>query len=163
LETSGGEDARAARAMALNVRGFSSAVLDADFAGADRQCEMAMQLVEGRFAAVGAALRLNPTLFAGGAGGFARASQLRRRATTAGKSLRLAHLVVWPYWFIGKARCCLGDYGGAIAQLEEGYQICDRIGDRAWKSRLLNTLGWCLAEIGCHDRAREANLHAARL
>ena len=53
-----------------------------------------------------------------------------------------------PTWFLGKARCCLGDYGGAIALLEEAYALCDRIGDRAWKSRLLNTLGWCFAEIG---------------
>jgi tetratricopeptide (TPR) repeat protein len=50
-----------------------------------------------------------------------------------------------------------------LAQLEEGFQICDRIGDRAWKCRLLNTLGWCLAEIGSHERSREFNLRAAEL
>jgi hypothetical protein len=31
------------------------------------------------------------------------------------------------------------------------------IGDRAWKTRLLNTLGWCFAEIGSFDRARATN------
>ena len=41
--------------------------------------------------------------------------------------------------------------------------MCDRIGDRAWKSRLLNTLGWCFAEIGNHGRAREYNHRALAL
>src|SRR5690606_14713574 len=40
---------------------------------------------------------------------------------------------------------------------------CGRIGDRAWKSRLLNTLGWCYSEIGAHDRAKEFDARAAAL
>jgi tetratricopeptide (TPR) repeat protein len=75
----------------------------------------------------------------------------------------LLHMVVWPLWFTGKARCCLGDYGEALAQLQRGYEFCDRIGDRAWKSRMLNTLGWCLAEVGHHERAREMNQRASVL
>ena len=78
-----------------------------------------------------------------------------------GRRLRLAHLVVWTGWFIGKAACCLGDYGRAIGQLTEAADICDRIGDRAWNSRLLNTLGWCYGEIGSHEHAREFNRRAA--
>src|SRR4029077_3286974 len=81
----------------------------------------------------------------------------------AGRRLRLAHLVVWPGWFLGKALCCLRDYGRALDQLTEATNVCERIGDKAWKSRLLNTLGWCLAEIGGHARAREHNVSAAAL
>jgi tetratricopeptide (TPR) repeat protein len=75
----------------------------------------------------------------------------------------LAHLVVWPAWFLGKAWCCLGKYGSAIARLTEAYEVCDRLGDRAWKARMLNTLGWCFAEIGSYARAREHNERASAL
>ncbi len=81
----------------------------------------------------------------------------------AGRRLRLPHLIVWPAWFQGKAACCLGEYGQAITRLTEAYEICDRIGDRAWKSRLLNTLGWAYAEIGDHPRALGFNERAAAL
>ena len=72
-------------------------------------------------------------------------------------------VIIFATWFLGKARCCIGDYGGALALLEDAYELCDRIGDRAWKSRLLNTLGWCFAEIGGVERAREYNERAAVL
>src|SRR4029077_18522114 len=73
------------------------------------------------------------------------------------------HLVVWPEWFLGKAYCCLGDYGRAVARLTEATEVCQRIGDRVWTSRLLYTLGWCFAEIGSVARAREHNERAAAL
>jgi len=53
--------------------------------------------------------------------------------------------------------------GGAIGLLEEAYLLCDRIGDRAWKSRMLNTLGWCYGEIGSVEQARDYNQRAAAL
>jgi tetratricopeptide (TPR) repeat protein len=45
----------------------------------------------------------------------------------------------------------------------EAAEVCDRIGDRVWKSRFLNTLGWCHGEIGSHARAREFNRRASVL
>src|SRR5262249_12102027 len=41
--------------------------------------------------------------------------------------------------------------------------LCDRIGDRAWKTRILNTLGWCFAEFGSHRRAHAFNAQAAAI
>jgi tetratricopeptide (TPR) repeat protein len=41
--------------------------------------------------------------------------------------------------------------------LSAGLELSDRIGDRAVKARLLNTLGWCHAELGCHSHAIEYN------
>ena len=88
---------------------------------------------------------------------------MAERAIALGRKLRRPEMIIFPTWFLGKARCCIGDYGGALALLEEAYDLCDRIGDRAWKSRLLNTLGWCFAEIGDAERAREYNERAAVL
>jgi tetratricopeptide (TPR) repeat protein len=80
-----------------------------------------------------------------------------------GRRLRLAHLVVWSDWFIAKASCCLGDYGRALSMLREKVELCQRIGDRAWRTRGLNTTGWVLAEIGAEDRSRAFNDAATQL
>jgi tetratricopeptide (TPR) repeat protein len=96
-------------------------------------------------------------------GDYRRAIAASEEAVAAGRRLRLPHLVVWPEWFLGKAYCCLGDYGRALARLTEAADVCRRIGDRAWTSRLMNTLGWCHAEIGAVERAREFNERAAAI
>ncbi len=83
------------------------------------------------------------------------------QALAIGRELRLAHIVIWSNWFMGKAACCRGDYGRALRLLGDGRDFTERIGDRAWASRLLNTLGWCHAEIGDHARARGFNQSAA--
>jgi class 3 adenylate cyclase/tetratricopeptide (TPR) repeat protein len=85
------------------------------------------------------------------------------RALAIGRKLGLAHLLIWSNWFLGKAACCRGDYGRALGLLEEGRGLTERIGDRAWNTRLLNTLGWCYAEIGDLERARASNQGAARV
>jgi tetratricopeptide (TPR) repeat protein len=96
-------------------------------------------------------------------GDYRGAIELAEGVIATARRLRLAHLIVWPQWFMGKASCCLGDYGRALARLQDAYDMCDRIGDRAWKGRLLNTLGWCCAEIGSHELAREYNERAAAM
>ncbi|HJQ82476.1 MAG TPA: AAA family ATPase, partial [Candidatus Binatia bacterium] len=96
-------------------------------------------------------------------GAYREAIALSEQCVAAGRRLRLPHLVVWPEWFLGKAYCCLGDYGRALARLSEATAVCQRIGDRVWTSRLLNTLGWCFAELGSTARAREHNERAAVL
>ncbi len=80
-----------------------------------------------------------------------------------GRRLHMAHLVVWAEWFLAKASCCLGDYGRALAMLRESNDLCERIGDRAWRSRLFNTTGWVLSEIGAETAARASNEVATRL
>jgi tetratricopeptide (TPR) repeat protein len=66
-------------------------------------------------------------------------------------------------WFHGKALCGLGDYRGALVSLREALEVCDRIGDRAHRSRLLNTLGWLHAEIGDHESALAFNRRSAEI
>jgi len=96
-------------------------------------------------------------------GDYATAIAHGERALAAGRQLRLAHIMVWSNWFMGKSACCLGDYGRALRLLEDGRDLTERVGDRAWNTRLLNTLGWCHAEIGDHARARVYNESAARI
>ncbi len=90
-------------------------------------------------------------------GRYAEAIVALEQAVVLGRKLRLPHLIVLASWFCGKARCCVGDYERALRELTAAYDVCDRIGDRAWKGRLLNTLGWACAEVGDPVRAREHN------
>ena len=96
-------------------------------------------------------------------GRYHEAIAIAEDVAAAGRRLRLAHLVIWSDWFIAKASCCLGDYGRAMSTLREGVDLCQRIGDRAWRTRGLNTTGWVLAELGSEDRSRELNDAATRL
>lgn len=153
-----------AAALATSVHAFDLTVRGGDVA---RQRQLVEDVIRTAGASMDeatmATMRFYLAQNAEWTGDYRQAVALSEQVIVAGRRLRLAHLVVWPGWFLGKAACCLGDYGRALAQLREAYDLCDRIGDRAWKSRLLNTIGWCLAEIGAHDRARDANERAAAI
>jgi transcriptional regulator with PAS, ATPase and Fis domain/tetratricopeptide (TPR) repeat protein len=153
-----------ARAFGLSVRGFYRAVHDADLIAYERDVEEALALcANDPDEHVGAFAEFQTVMLAEWSGDYARAIERATRVIALGRRLRLPELIVLPTWFLGKARGCTGDYGGAIALLEDAYALCDRIGDRAWKSRLLNTLGWCVGEIGSVERARDYNERAAAL
>jgi len=151
-----------AEALTSSIHGWQEAICGGDIAGWDRALQGALPLAEraGDDAAV-AMIRFLLAMAAEWMGDYRRAVTLSEQVVAAGRRLRLAHLVVWPEWFLGKAYCCLGDYGRALARLTEASEVCQRIGDRAWTSRLLNTLGWVYAEIGSPARAREYNERAA--
>ena len=150
--------------LAMGAEGFASAVCKGDLAGHERLVDEALRIAEAHGDdAMVATMRCFQAQGAEWRGDFRRSMALSEQVIAAGRRLRLAHLVAWPGWFLGKAACCLGDYGRAIAYLTEAAELCDRIGDRVWKSRFLNTLGWCHGEIGSHARAREFNLQASAI
>jgi class 3 adenylate cyclase/tetratricopeptide (TPR) repeat protein len=96
-------------------------------------------------------------------GRYGDAVALCEQVIEAGRRLRLPSLVIFAEWFRAKSTSCLGDYGGALAALRRATDLCERIGDRAWRTRLLNTTGWALTEIGAHHEARDYNERAAVL
>jgi class 3 adenylate cyclase/tetratricopeptide (TPR) repeat protein len=76
---------------------------------------------------------------------------------------RMTSLAIQPLWFMGLSLTALGQYGRSISVLQEGVDLCDRIGAPAFKSRLLNSLGWCMAEIGSAEHARQFNQQGTEL
>ena len=50
-----------------------------------------------------------------------------------------------------------GAYDGARAVLEEGLALSEKVGDKFWSHRLLNSLGWLYIEVGDFDRALDFN------
>ena len=152
------------QAMALTTLGWYRAVHDADLDAYERSCHEAAALSATiDQAATDAAVRYQRVMFAEWVGDYATVLALADGVVTDARRLGLPHLVVLPSWFLGKALCCLGRYGESLARLDEAYAFCDRIGDRAWRSRLLNTLGWCYAEIGDHATAQRFNERAAAI
>jgi DNA-binding NtrC family response regulator/tetratricopeptide (TPR) repeat protein len=164
LELARRHGATAAEALAVCNAGFFRGVcegdVDAEAAAMERAAALASRAGN---EVVEALISFDMAQVAEWRGDYRRSIALSEQVIAAGRRLRLAHLVIWPGWFLGKALCCLGRYGPAIARLSEAAEVCERIGDRVWKSRLLNTLGWCFAEIGSAARAREHNALAAVL
>jgi DNA-binding NtrC family response regulator/tetratricopeptide (TPR) repeat protein len=158
LEIAARQQCAPAEALALSVRGYYRGVHDGDLEAYAQQCGQALELCAGAgHEVIEAQVRFALAQHAEWTGDYPRAIALAEQAIASGRTLRLPHLVIWPGWFLGKAACCLGDYGRAIRLLQDAYDICDRIGDRAWRSRLLNTLGWCLSEVGSDARALAYN------
>jgi tetratricopeptide (TPR) repeat protein len=60
-------------------------------------------------------------------------------------------------WTLGMSLGAIGQYGRTISLFREALDHCDRLDDRGLKTRLLNSLGWCLAEIGCYEEAADLN------
>jgi class 3 adenylate cyclase/tetratricopeptide (TPR) repeat protein len=151
-------------AMAHCVQGFELAVVDGNIDAFERAVTTALRTCEEAQHETFVAMAQSwLTEIGEWTGDYRRALAFGTEAIRAGRRLRLPLLIIIPSWFMGKAACCLGDYGQALAQLQEAYDVDDRIGDRAWKTRLLNTLGWCYAEIGSVERARPYNERAAAL
>jgi tetratricopeptide (TPR) repeat protein len=50
-------------------------------------------------------------------------------------------------WERGITRCGKGEYEGSLSDLETALKLSDRLGDKVWKSRSLNTLGWLYSEL----------------
>ena len=54
-----------------------------------------------------------------------------------------------------------GDYDAAVAILEDGLALAEKVGDENYTPRTLNSLGWLYLECGALDRAHELNRVAA--
>ncbi len=154
----------AAEAMALTVKAFRRGVYDGrldDCKGLSRQ---ALAICERHpYERTEALATFNLVLVAEWTGDYAGAIERAAHGIAMGRKLRLPEVIIFCTWFLGKARCCTGDFGGAIALLDEAHDLCDRIGDRAWKSRMLNTLGWVYAEAEAQQHAQLYNERAATL
>jgi tetratricopeptide (TPR) repeat protein len=90
-------------------------------------------------------------------GEFRRAIECAEKGIAVAEKHRMPGEALVGQWFLGIASTALGDYGRGFGVLSSGLELSDRIGDRAVKARLLNTLGWCHAEFGCHSHAIEYN------
>jgi tetratricopeptide (TPR) repeat protein len=90
-------------------------------------------------------------------GRYREAIDLSERVLDRARDARLSLMTVYPRWALGKALCCVGEYGRSLAVFRKALEDTDRCGDRSLKARLLNTLGWVHAEVHDYAGAREYN------
>ena len=69
------------------------------------------------------------------------------------KEYGFAEPLVFSMWAQGVALASNGRYSEAIAVLEDDIALCERIGDKAVRSRAWNTLGWVHGELCDFERA----------
>ncbi|MCH8083812.1 MAG: AAA family ATPase [Myxococcales bacterium] len=90
-------------------------------------------------------------------GEFRRAIDYTQRAVTLAAEHRMPGEALFRQWFLGIASVAIGAYSRGFEILGGALELSDRIGDRAVKARLLDTVGWVYAELGCHSQAIEHN------
>ena len=96
-------------------------------------------------------------------GRFREAISLSERALEITKRESMGALAVYPSWYLGLALCGSGDYGRGVQVFGDTLMLCARLGDRALRARFLNSMGWCHAEFGAHERASEYNAESTDL
>ncbi|MBW2493627.1 MAG: AAA family ATPase [Deltaproteobacteria bacterium] len=90
-------------------------------------------------------------------GEFRRAIEYTQRAVKISTDHRMPGESLFGQWFLAIASVAAGEYNWGFGLLRAALELSDRIGDRAVKARLLNTVGWSYAELGCHAQAIEHN------
>jgi tetratricopeptide (TPR) repeat protein len=154
----------AGRALALAVRAFTGGVTEGDLPAYSRVATEAFELAATTSHDDVHAFALFMVGEAQEWSGECEAS-IRTHERSLAIARRIGHpfLTVMSMWWLGKAHTGLGAYDAALDALREAEALCARLGNRAWQSRLLNTTGWVLAEVGDPAAALPFNLEAARL
>ncbi len=95
------------------------------------------------------------------AGEYVEASRLHTEALriARGHGLLVPHL--FSLFAYGVTLTGKGDYDAALATLEEGLALSEKVGDEVMCHRLLNCLGWLHIECGDLDRAIDLNRRGA--
>jgi class 3 adenylate cyclase len=94
-------------------------------------------------------------------GHYARAAQLYDEGIRLGRAHNVLVPVLEGMFMAGINFTGQGAYDRALAVLEDGLALAERVGDENYTPRYLNSLGWLHMECGDVDRARELNRRAA--
>jgi len=102
-------------------------------------------------------------VFDGWHGDYARAHAGADEAVRLARHHGLLVLYLRSLWTRGLTSTSSGDWDGALRDLEEGIAVAERIGDRGFMPRMLNTLGWLHIECDDIERGIDVTARAAAL
>jgi class 3 adenylate cyclase/tetratricopeptide (TPR) repeat protein len=94
-------------------------------------------------------------------GAYAQALQFLEQSLSIGHAHNLQLLLMCSAWMKALAKCGHGDYAEALAALQDVLALSERLGDKVWKCRSLNTLGWVYGEIYNLEAASRYNQEGA--
>jgi tetratricopeptide (TPR) repeat protein len=100
-------------------------------------------------------------VFDGWHGDYARAHASADEAVRLARDRGLLVLYLRSLWTRGLTATSIGDWDGALRDLEEGITVADRIGDRGFMPRMMNTLGWLHIECDDVERGIDITTRAA--
>ncbi|HEY9846977.1 MAG TPA: hypothetical protein V6D03_12375, partial [Candidatus Caenarcaniphilales bacterium] len=80
-------------------------------------------------------------------GEYQTAQQLGEQGIELGQSANLPTIQLMCLWERGLTQCGQGEYTLALSDLHAGIALSNLSGDRVWKCRILNTLGWLHSEL----------------
>jgi predicted ATPase/DNA-binding SARP family transcriptional activator len=96
---------------------------------------------------------------------FAMAQHRAQACITAGTATSNTFLALGGYFILGMSQASLGDYQEALNALLRALKLSETTGDRFWRARLLNTIGWVYRDLFNLDLALQydqASLELAR-
>jgi DNA-binding SARP family transcriptional activator len=96
---------------------------------------------------------------------FAQALQRAQACIAAGTARSNTFLALGGYFILGMSQASLADYQEALNSLLGALKISETAGDRFWRARLLNTIGWVYRDLFSLDMALQydqASLELAR-
>jgi class 3 adenylate cyclase/tetratricopeptide (TPR) repeat protein len=96
-------------------------------------------------------------------GDYPRAEEYTTRAIALSKRVGRPEFSFAAEWFRAKAIAAAGGLREANRQLLGLLERVEQVGDRALRTRVLNTLGWVHAEAGDHLRAADYNRRSAEM
>ncbi len=96
---------------------------------------------------------------------FESAQRHAQSCIAVGESLSNTFLTLGGYFILGMSQASLGDYQIALDSLLAALKLSETAGDRFWRARLLNTVGWVYRDLFSLDLAihyDQASLELAR-
>jgi adenylate cyclase len=96
---------------------------------------------------------------------FESALQHAQTCIKVGHSQSNTFLTLGGYFILGMSQASLGDYQTALDSLQDALKLSETTGDRFWRARLLNTVGWVyrdLFSLGLAVQYDQASLELAR-
>ncbi|HXV79266.1 MAG TPA: AAA family ATPase, partial [Candidatus Binatia bacterium] len=95
------------------------------------------------------------------AGNYAEASRFHSEALRIARQNNLLVPLLYGLFMHGVTLIGKGDYDAALATLEEGLALSEKVGSEVQRHRMLNSLGWLQMECGNLERAVELNRQGA--
>jgi class 3 adenylate cyclase/tetratricopeptide (TPR) repeat protein len=94
-------------------------------------------------------------------GEFEQALALLEQGFAIGHAHDLQLVVIWCLWSKGVAHGGQGEYEAALATLQDALVLSDRLGNKVYRCRVLNSLGWVYGEIYHLEEAIRYNREGA--
>jgi tetratricopeptide (TPR) repeat protein len=94
-------------------------------------------------------------------GEYVQAAQLQSEGLRIAREHNLLVPLLRGFFGYGVILTGQGEYDRALAVLKEGLALSEKVGDKFWSLRLLNSLGWLHMEVGVVDRALDFNQRGA--